>query len=116
MRHFGIWLVVGVLGCTNGEKSDSPGVRVFSEAVTAPGTSGRRDKHLGEDCTANGASDCESGLCLKLSESPFGGWVCSQACGSLERNVSCPRGWECHKTLPDPDGFTCVPALDGGAP
>lgn len=87
--------------------------RVLSEALLAGGTQTIPDKDIGEDCSVNRASSCLSGLCVKISGSLDGGWICTSLCTS---DANCRPGWACKRTLPDPDGRTCLPfnSPDGG--
>lgn len=50
MRASLVVVLVGWLGCARNEAAERP-VRVFSEALNAPGQGGQRNKRLGEDCT-----------------------------------------------------------------
>lgn len=59
-------------------------------------------KKVGEDCTAHGASECVSGLCVHTSPKLGEGYVCAALC---ERG--CPDGWQCSQ-LPGAEGM-CLP-------
>ena len=109
-----VFVSVILAGCKAGEGETRPAQRrVLSEALLAGGTQTIPDKDIGEDCSANRASSCLSGLCVKTSASLDGGWICTSLCTS---DVNCRPGWACKRTLPDPDGRTCLPlnSPDGG--
>lgn len=91
-------LVISVLffvACTEaGEEKNYVTTRV---ALTP---AARATAKLGEDCTANGQSNCLSGFCLSLRA----GFVCTSIC---ERDAECPVDWTCG--VVGPNASVCVP-------
>ncbi|MBI5479871.1 MAG: hypothetical protein HY906_13485 [Deltaproteobacteria bacterium] len=75
-------------------------------------------KDLGADCSAGGASECLSGLCLHTSNHLSSGFVCSRLCGQGQR--PCPGGFACMQGHPSPRGMWCLAtstaAAKGGQP
>lgn len=63
-------------------------------------------RQLGEDCTANGASACLSGVCLHVKPGRQDGYVCSQPC---QGPTDCPDRWTCSQVYPTPKGRLCTP-------
>lgn len=67
---------------------------------------------VGMDCSAGGASDCETKLCLQstnvktLSAGRAGGYVCSTPCAT---RAQCPEEWICVQFYPGEGGRACVP-------
>lgn len=111
--HSALFLCLAV-GCgRGGESGDSAQpARVFSEHRTL--VAEKATKLLGDDCTANGKSACQSGLCLHTKAAKDRGYICSSTCSKA---ADCPPGWSCVQTYPSADGQFCVPpesAADAG--
>lgn len=90
-----------------GTSSPSQLPRVLTEHRPAP-TTAASSKALGDDCTAHGASECRSRLCLHVGAREAG-YVCSQAC---EDNSSCPTHWECRFLSLSNRRAVCVPPAE----
>ncbi len=63
-------------------------------------------RRLGEDCSLNGKSDCQTGLCFHYRPNPGTGWVCSSTCKSVS---DCPSGWGCSEVVPGSGEAFCAP-------
>lgn len=61
---------------------------------------------LGRDCTAHGASECESGVCLHTGAEPNKGYFCSKVCGA---QAECPPQWRCEQVHPNLQQRVCIP-------
>lgn len=104
-------LAIGVwVGC--GETENEPHVMVEQEPLTEPRAlwAEKATKKIGEDCGANGASACLSGICLHVKPGRHEGYVCSRSC---QGDGDCPGGWRCAQMYPTPRGRLCAP-LSGG--
>jgi hypothetical protein len=97
-------LVLVTFGCEN--KSEAPRPQPFSEHHFAA-YSGASPKGIGEDCTASGAAECKSGICLHTGGLPNTGYVCSSSCSSP---TECPAGWNCARGGLEASQALCVPA------
>jgi hypothetical protein len=72
---------------------------VFSQHAPVP--VGEPFLKLGDDCSQNGESSCESRVCLHARASEKDkGHVCSRACSST---AECPKDWTCVETYPGPN-------------
>jgi hypothetical protein len=63
-------------------------------------------KPAGQDCTAGGRGECESGLCLHTGTEPGEGYVCSKTCQTL---TDCPADWRCAQVQPGAATRVCIP-------
>lgn len=63
-------------------------------------------KALGDDCSAHGASECLSNLCVRTRSEQGLGYVCSQSC---EQKSDCPESWRCVSVVPGAAESICLP-------
>jgi hypothetical protein len=79
-------------------------LKVITEHRPTPAL-GAADKKLGDDCTAHGASECQSQLCLHVG-GRGAGYVCSQGCADT---TQCPAHWQCKSVSVSTRRAVCVP-------
>jgi hypothetical protein len=100
---------MGVLlasSCAPPQQSDP---QVFTEHRFLIAAGSASKKHIGQDCSISGASECETELCLHVNADPNKGHVCSRAC---ESDDVCPATWACRSIYPAPGSTFCVPPRD----
>ncbi|MCY1019867.1 hypothetical protein [Pyxidicoccus sp. MSG2] len=66
-------------------------------------------KELGEACTAHGASECRSGMCLHTGADPAEGYFCSTTC---QTQAQCPSQWGCTQVHPGAQARVCIPPAE----
>lgn len=102
---FPLALLVASASCAPSEPQNRRS-EVFTEHRFLKAQPNAPKKQLGEDCSTNGASECQSELCFHTDADPSKGHVCSKACGSDE---DCPEAWACRSVYPSPGSSFCVP-------
>lgn len=101
-------LLLTTLGCTppspSNEAAGSSAGNVLTERKALQ--VGAKTKHLGEDCTLAGQSECHTGLCLHYRPEPLKGYICSDFCAD---SADCPSRWECVTLIPGSQERVCSP-------
>jgi hypothetical protein len=99
-----VCLVVGI-GFACGGGVERPPMRFQNHSFALIS---RATKHLGEDCSFGGNSDCLSGTCVKIGPHKDSDYICSANCADGGTAV-CPGGWSCVQYYPADDAFLCAP-------
>src|ERR1700752_136885 len=95
MRFIVLSSLLFVVGCTEaGEEKN------FVTTPVAPPPHTQATAQLGEDCTANGQSNCTTGFCLSVGR----GFVCTTVC---KLDGECPVDWTCG--VVGPNASVCIP-------
>ena len=89
---------------TDAAEVAAPSGTVFGEHRQTLAAAATRE--VGEDCAAQGASACRSGLCLHTQPDPGLGLICSRQCQAEE---NCPVDWQCVSVHPNAGASFCVP-------
>lgn len=101
--------LLGMLACSAQPSQSVPEVPSTAFTEHRMTRASEAHKQLGEDCTAHGASECLSGLCLR-TQAEFGeAYSCSKTCKALGE---CPSGWKCAQVHSGASPRVCVPPVD----
>lgn len=102
-RALHVAVLLAAAGCSRSgsPKEKAPQFRARQEIQAASAT-----KEVGEDCTANGASACKSGICMHVKPHPLEGYVCSRGCTS---DGDCLAGWGCKSVSVTASNRFCLP-------
>ena len=94
-------LVVVLSSCQPTGQVEVPGRQL---TVRQPIEAAGRTRQLGQDCSLNGQSICDTGLCVHVGQPPDDQFLCTVRC---KTDSDCPVNWWCSKLFEDQ--AICIP-------